>query len=220
METPFIEVTGFSNLISAHDWICHYIGNTSSRVLTNESFINGVYRFSVPPKTELGEPGFCSVPNVEEHIRFIDAFGLISNYGDNSFNGNIQDNEFSTKANLSELTEFSTSFVGATGNNTFMGEYNFSANCFKDASPKFRNFINKIIYCSAGFANNYSGRFDINQFGDTPNADLSTDLFTTNNLVWIYTRYPNKFVDSGSPDGDILNAVSNMTNANSAVFYK
>lgn len=218
---PYIIITDlngdiFTDKNSFLTWMDIY-GNSST--FTNVIVNNGRAQFTCPVSSAFNKAdGFLSHGNAEGELRVEDKWGLISEFATDSFRGNIMDNEFSTYANLSGITNFiDNAFRDSTGNNILNGIYTFIDASFLGASPSFKNSINNLNQIGSDFANSYKGRFDIIKFTALV---PSSDLFTTANLCWIRTPYSNKFNDIGdTPDGNILNAIANMSDINSNVFY-
>lgn len=132
--------------------------------------------------------------------------GFSSSTGDNKITGNV--------------TETGAFFLSSTGNNELSGTCELGNLAFKDAAPPKSNKIYYLKSCGSSFGENYTGRFDINKLGETSGADLPTDIFTTSNYAWLRTSYFNEHNNTGGTiDGDVLNAITNMTNLYSNTFY-
>lgn len=186
-----LQYQAFTNLASAIAWINTY----TSATLTDTSYNNGVFKFTVPENTSFDLSfGFCSSITNTQYVRFEDSSNYIISFGDEAFLENKE-------------------------NNT-LGFCTFGLNAFKEAKPSIKNTLKGIEFCQNNFGQDYEGRIDIEKFGSSGGQNLPSDIFTTNNLMWINTSYFNKFNNLGNLDADLIIAIANMTNPRSAVNYE
>lgn len=161
-------------------------------------------------------------------------FGSECVFFDYSFNASSGNNNFNNKC-VFGIENFSHS----TGNNSFGTQTLFADTCFKNsesnneilsatfgnqcfinAAPKIKNSVGEIINVGSEFALNYLGRFDITQtLGLTAGTDLPIDIFTTANICSIHIPNALQYNNGGSPDGDLVNLLANVTNPNSLITY-
>ena len=179
-----ISEQAFTDLNSANAWLTLYTNAT----ITNESYSNHVYKFTVPANSDFSLNGdFCGISSSE--VQFEDPSGLVTIFGNSAFKSNTQNN--------------------------ILGNVTFGTGCFRNAMPSIKNTINQIVNCNIEFALDYSGRIDVNLFGADGTANLPTDIFVSSALVWINTSYNNKFKNVGTQDLDITNIETNFSNGNS-----
>lgn len=185
----------FTDIFSATAWFGNYY-NLSLGV-TDASFKDGVFYFTVPPNSTIGigADNFCSDNNSSGNLEFKDPLGLITTFNnDGHFAGNIKSNEFGR--------------ILITGDDFLRDAYP----TIDDLQGK--NIIKQIVDITGiNFARLYTGRIDIGQFGTTGGQELPTDIFNnTTNLAWITTPLSNKSNNSGNEDADIQQALTNGIN--------
>lgn len=185
-----IQQQAFADLATAIAWVNTY----TSAVLTDTSFSNGVFKFTVPENTAFNlNSDFCSSASYTHNVQFEDFFGLISIFNDYAFTANTQNN--------------------------ILGNINVGFRSFRETNPSIKNTIKQIVSCGNESFLDYTGRIDIKKFGIDSSSNLPTNIFNTSNLMWINTPYSNKFNNNNALDGDLVNILSNMGNPNSTIIY-
>jgi len=229
-----------------------YVQNFTSNPIFDESFDvqgNG-YFFSTTPNTSFGgNEYFCDNPdmNFQDPDGLVGNFSsksFLNNKTNNVFGDIVVYDNFlssSTGNNTMGVVTAGDGFLrGSSGNNTMgnvtagynflqdstgnntMGDVTAGESAFKGAHPTIKNSIFKIQSCDNGFAHYYQGRMDIGLWGNDEDQNLPIDIFTTSYLSWIRTPYSNQFVNGGTPDLDVSQALSNLQNGNlfSTVIYE
>ena len=96
-----------SDISSAHNWLTQYTNAT----ITDESFVDYVYRFTVPTNSDFSlATEFCGTGF--ENVQFEDPLGLVTVFGDNAF---LQNNQNNIIGNVVAGDSF---FSQSIGNNT------------------------------------------------------------------------------------------------------
>lgn len=175
-----------------------------------------------------------------------DYFGAIST-GNNTFGNNINatgnnfflaasgKNKFGNNCVFGGLAFSESSGKNIFGNDNTFGNYSFENStsenhigfdgifgryAFRVAFPKYKNSIASIKNCDIEFAKNYTGRFDVlYQLGTDGTATLPADIFTTANICSIHIPNELQYNNGGSPDGDLVNLLANVTDPNSIITY-
>ncbi len=178
----------FTDLATAHGYVQAYTLAT----ITDESYSNSTYYFTVPANTAFDEIGnFCQ----NSSASFTDNYGLVTSFADSAFAANL-------------------------GEGNTLGYCNFGNECFINAVPKIKNTIKGIVSCGSDFANQYTGRIDIlDSLGTDETATLNSGIFTTTNLCSIHVPLKLNFNNAGSPDGDLANIITNASNANTQITF-
>jgi len=199
---PYIEMIDFNGaVLTSLANSRTYVETFSSATKTNELYYItpdnwGVYRFSVPIDTDFDLANeFCGVGDAK-HIQFVDKFGLARKFGADAFALNLYDNVLGRKDGIEATDTF-----------------------FDGAIPKTKNTIYRITSLGTDGFKDYTGRVDINKFGVDGTQTLPSDIFTTANECLVVTDLANKYNDGGSPDADVLQIITNLSNVNSAVSY-
>lgn len=164
----------FNDLSSAHAYISLFTNN----VLYDETFHDGVYRFSVAPGSNFNEQGeFCN----DNDMLFEDPDGLVISFGSDCFVRNQRNNIF---GNITVGTDF---LYLSTGNNIIGTVLDTSGNFLKNSDGnniiKGGQFLNSFLAGSTG--NNIIG-----------NITVGDDAFknsTGNNTINIITVGANCF---------------------------
>lgn len=104
---PYVQITDkngevFFDIESARTYVGQF---TNTVVFTNETFLNGVYKFTCPAGSDFSNAQSFCVNN----LKFEDPFGLVISFGDVAFKENSQ-------------------------NNTLAGDCTFGDGCFRNAS--------------------------------------------------------------------------------------
>jgi len=202
LSAPYIEMIDFNGaVLTSLANSRTYVETFTSATKTNELYYItpdnwGVYRFSVPIDTDFDLANeFCGVGDAK-HIQFVDKFGLARKFGVDAFALNLYDNVLGRKDGIEATDTF-----------------------FDGAIPKTKNTIYRITSLGTDGFKDYTGRVDINKFGVDGTQTLPSDIFTTANECLVVTDLANKYNDSGSPDADVLQIITNLSNVNSAVSY-
>jgi hypothetical protein len=167
--------TVFSNLETAQ----LYVKQFTNAELTDISFENKTFYFTVPANTSFAEnSGFCGKLTSGEDLQFIDNSGLVTAFKEKAFEENSQSNVFQN------AVFEQGSFNSATGSNSF-NTCVFNGTCFENYKgiASFKNgntfgvsSFNDADGCTLYFGNN-------NQFGylSFQNATNVTATFENNN---------------------------------------
>jgi hypothetical protein len=132
-----------------------YISTYTSATITNESFSDGTYWFTVPNGTDFSlDSGFLA--SYDAYI--IDELGLIDTFAANAFYGNTGDNV------LGDCTFGNDAFRVSTGNNT-LGDCTFSNRAFRESTGN--NILGNCTFVDSAFGaatgNNILGNCDFGQ---------------------------------------------------------
>ena len=208
----------FTDLATAGNYVRGFTLDT----ITDESFDNGVYYFTVPVGSDFSNGvGFLSDPWNAHDAYIEDPLGLISVFGDNVLmvsNGN---------SILGNCTFGSSAFQNSTGNNVF-GNCAFGAFAFNSASSNnvFRNctfateaFINSypsinrfenilLENLTDSFAYQSQGRFEIYGNIGTDETAEYPNFFTSSTAV-IWADKSKETSNAGGLDGDLATAQTN-----------
>jgi hypothetical protein len=174
-----------------------YLQGFTNAVITEESFSNGVYKFTVPQNSDFSLIGnFCHASSV----RFVDYLGLVTKFKNGAFLGNTANNVFGNVIFDSDC------FHTSTGNNTFRN-CSFGIYSFYQATGN--NIFENILCLDAtglfGFESN--GTFIINGNIGTTNAGNYSDFFNTSTSI-IYAKKEKLTSNSGGLEGDLLTALN------------
>ena len=213
----------FTNLATASA----YIRTFTSATITDESYSNGTFWFTVPNGSSFGLTtyflGHASVAKsayIEDPLGLITTFGVDFVSGEHSFMFNTGNNILgnatfarsfvsSTGNNIfGNCTFGNTSFGYSTGNNTF-GNCTFRTdNCFVSATGinKFKNIL--LQGSSDNFGVSSSGRFEIyGTIGTTTGNDYPN--FFTNSTAVIWAPKSKQTINAGGIEGDLARAQTN-----------
>lgn len=182
----------------------------------NCSFI-GDYIFS----TSKGNNTFGNNTTATGDNFFIGALGN-NTFGNNcAFSGRLAFSETSGKNIFGNDNTFGdTSFQMSTSENVIGFNSIFGRYAFRQAVSNIKNSIASIKDCDIEFAKNYGGRFDIlSSLGDDGTSNLPADIFTTAEICSIHIPNILKYINGGSPDGDLVNMIANVTNPDSKFIY-
>ena len=160
-----------------------YIRTFTSATITDESFSNGTFWFTVPNGSSFttGAVGFL----YDSYADFYDELGLITTYGDNAFSGH---------------------------GNIVIGDATFGNNCFDSCITGIKKLKNILLsntsnYFADGSAI-YSPRFEIyGNIGTTEGANYA-NFFSTNSAV-IWALKAKETSNAGGIEGDLLTAQTN-----------
>ena len=181
----------FTSLSTARNYIQPY----TSAVISEETYSNGVYRFTVPQNTAFTDAtsflhnSACS---------FIDNLGLVTSFGQGAFYNNTGNSVFGN------VTFGDDAFGLSTGNN-IMKNCTFGNYSFYQATGK--NKIGNIIASGAtgliGYQSN--GEFTIEGNVGTTNAGNYANFFLESTSI-IYAKKAKLTSNSGGVEGDLLTA--------------
>lgn len=88
------------------------------------------------------------------------------------------------------------------------------------ANPNIKVSIYKIANCGSNFCLDFKGRIDITYaLGNDSTATLPADIFTTANICSIHIPNALQYNNGGSPDGDLVNLLTNVSNPDSLITY-
>ena len=158
-----------------------YIRTFTSATITDESFSNGTYWFTVPAGSTFttgGVGGFL----YDSYADFYDELGLITTYGDAAFSGH---------------------------GNIVVGDATFGNNCFDTVYSGIKKLKNILLSSPSNyFAENSSGRFEIyGNIGTDETANYSNLFFTSTAVIWAHKSKETS--NSGGIEGDLLTAQAN-----------
>jgi len=184
----------FTNLATASA----YVSSFTLATLTDESFSNGVYYFTVPNGTSFAELDYFLIGS-SAYIE--DSLGLINQFGNICFDGLTGNNIFG------DCTFGNFCFSDASGNNTF-GNCTFGENCFQDTTGnnKFKNILlsNPTDY----FGDGATGRFEIyGNIGTTEAANYTNFFAGSNATIWVDKSKETS--NAGGLEGDLATAQAN-----------
>jgi hypothetical protein len=188
----------FTNLATASA----YIRTFTSATITNESFSNGTFWFTVPSGSNFGDTfGFLMTSSA--YIE--DTLGLITSFTDGATN--LQFYENTGNNILGNCTFKNEAFAYSTGNN-ILGNCTFGDECFNYATGI--NKIGNILLSSTSnyFAQFSTGRFEIYGTIGTTTAANYTNFFTTSTAV-IWALKVNETNNAGGVEGDLATAQTN-----------
>ena len=186
----------FTDLAGAQAYIAPF--NTSGGI-TDESFADGVYRFTAIADTNFGGAnGFCGDDTLAQNLEFKDPLGLVTVFNTGAFFGNVRNN--------------------------VLGAVTAGQGFFKGANPEIKNTIKSLVVVDIAAFNNYTGRLDISvSLGTDATATLPSDIFTTSNLCSVHVPLKLKYNNAGgTEDGDLANIRENAIttgNANSVITF-
>jgi len=205
--------TFFTDLATAHAYVQSY----TVSVISNESFSNGIYLFTVP-NGAIFKQAHQFLQSSAAYI--IDELGLISAYGDDAFlnnNGNsvFKNCSFDTFAfnsssgnnTFGNCSFDDDSFASASGNNTF-GTITVGNNFLNAASGV--NTIENISLTSSGniFAGYSTGRFYLNGAIGASTAQNYANFFLSSTAS-IFAKRENLTNNAGGMEGDLAIAKVN-----------
>ena len=205
--------TFFTSLSTANA----YVQSFTLATITNESYNNGVYFFTVPSGSIFRE-STQFLQSSDAYI--IDELGLITGYGDNAFVNNNGNNVFKS-------TAFDTyAFNSSTGNNTF-GNCSFDDDSFAGSSGNNvfgtitvgNNFLNAaagvntienitLVSSSNTFAGYSTGKFYLNGSIGASTAENYTNFFLLSTAS-IFVKRENLTNNAGGIEGDLARAKVN-----------
>ena len=205
--------TFFTSLSTANA----YVQSFTLATITNESYNNGVYFFTVPSGSIFRE-STQFLQSSDAYI--IDELGLITGYGDNAFVNNNGNNVFKS-------TAFDTyAFNSSTGNNTF-GNCSFDDDSFAGSSGNNvfgtitvgNNFLNAaagvntienitLVSSSNTFAGYSTGKFYLNGSIGASTAENYTNFFLSSTAS-IFVKRENLTNNAGGIEGDLARAKVN-----------
>jgi len=194
-----------------------YVSTFTLATLTNESYSDGVYYFTVPNGTSFAElGGFLSYSSA--YIE--DDLGLINNFGIACFEGNSGNNILGNCT--FGIVAFDTSsgnntfgncifgggcFIGATGNNV-LGDCTFGDDCFEASSGinKFKNIL--LTNPTAPFGTVAKGRFEIyGNIGINETANYTNFFPSPTATIW--ADKSKETSNAGGLEGDLATAQAN-----------
>lgn len=207
----------FTNLATASA----YIRTFTNATITNESFSNGTFWFTVPNGSSFnGATYFLGHDSVAKSAYIEDTLGLITTFGNLAFKLNSGNNilgnctfgvdAFQSSAGnniFGNCTFGQYSFYPCSGNNVF-GNCTFGQLSFQSSTGITR--INNISLSSLSnfFANGSTGRFEINgTIGNTTGNDY-TNFFSGSTAV-IWAQKVMQTNNGGGIDGDLARAQTN-----------
>jgi len=198
-----------------------YVSSFTLATLTNESYADGVYYFTVPNGTSFGEGifflGDISVPK-SAYIE--DTLGLIIYFESNAFTNNSGNNI------LGNCTFDAGAFAQATGNNilgdcTFgeqvfdfsrgnnvLGDCTYGNNAFVNSSGinKLKDILLTAPTNSFGYLS--LGRFEIyGNIGTTTGSDYANFFLTSSATIW--ADKSKETANGGNLEGDLATAQAN-----------
>jgi hypothetical protein len=208
----------FTNLTTASA----YIRNFTSATITNESFSNGTFWFTVPNGSSFANASFfLSNPAAFRSAYIEDTLGLITTFGGVAFYKNTGNNI------LGNCTFGSSAFESSTGNNT-LGNCTFDQYSFQYASSNNTmgncTFVSGAFQLSSGnnkihnlllsqslidiFANQSTGRFEIyGTIGTTVGNNYPS--FFPNSTAVIWAQKSMQTNNAGGIEGDLARAQTN-----------
>jgi hypothetical protein len=205
--------TFFTSLSTANA----YVQSFTLAAITNESYNNGVYFFTVPSGSIFRE-NTQFLQSSDAYI--IDELGLITGYGDDAFVNNNGNNVFKQTAfdkyafnsssgnnTFGNCSFDDDSFAGSSGNNTF-GNCTFGNNVLNAASGV--NTIENITLVSSGntFAGYSTGKFYLNGSIGASTAQNYANFFLTSTAS-IFVKRENLTNNAGGIEGDLARAKVN-----------
>ena len=197
-----------------------YVSSFTLATLTNESFSDGVFYFTVPNGSSFAELDGFLAPDINNTVYIEDTLGLINNFGNDAFYYNIGNNilgncTFGTSAfyrsagsNIfGDCTFGEDSFQISSSNNTF-GNCTFDNFCFINATGinKFKNIL--LTSPANIFAGGATGRFEIYGNIGTTEAANYTNFFATSNAT-IWADKSKETSNGGALEGDLATAQTN-----------
>ena len=197
-----------------------YIRNFTSATITNESYSNGTFWFTVPNESSFSDANNFLAPDANTSAYIDDNLGLINDFANDAFYENIGNNILgncsfgdssfvNSKGNniLGDCSFGEDSFYFSEGNNT-LGNCVFDNSCFQAAKGiyKFKNIY--LLNSSDYFAYGASGRFEIyGTIGTTTGNDYA-NFFPTNTAV-IWAKKVMQTNNGGGIEGDLARAQTN-----------
>lgn len=179
-----------------------YIRTFTSATITDESFSNGTFWFTVPNGSSFNlAPYFLGNDTITKSAYIEDRLGLIANF-ENAFYKNSGNNI------LGNCTFGDYAFYLSSGDNT-LGNCTFKTGCFNYATGinKFKNIL--LQNPTTTFAYNASGRFEIyGNVGTTEAADYTSNFFTASTAV-IWAQKAKETSNAGGIEGDLATAQTN-----------
>ena len=179
-----------------------YVSTFTLATLTDESFSDGVYHFTVPNGTSFAEViSFLGTASSVRSAYIEDNLGLINAFGNISFKRNSGDNI------LGNCTFGRQCFLTATGNNT-LGNCTFDDSSFDFSSGinKFKNIL--LTDLTDKFARSSTGRFEIyGTIGTTTGNDYPDFFLTSNATIW--ADKSKETINAGGIEGDLARAQTN-----------
>ena len=191
----------FGNIQGARDYLVQF---TDISVIKDESYSEGVYRFTVPRFSIIGS-GF-----INGSLEFKDPYGLFTTFGNDSFISSQGDNVIGDGATFGDAC-----FQTSTGDNVIGYNVNLGGNFFVQSQPKTKNIIKSISTGQGSAFNSYVGRLDILQdIGITPLQNMGS--FTTLQNLKLHVNNSKKTNNNGEMDADLLA----MRGAGASIFYE
>ena len=179
-----------------------YVSSFTLATITNESYSDGVYYFTVPNGSSFAEIDEFLADGLVTHSAYIeDTLGLINSFG-------LYALYFSSGNSILGNCTFSEQVFGETsGDNTF-GNCTFGINSFVSVSGinRFRNILlsNPTDY----FAPDATGRFEIYGNIGTDETANYTNFFTTSTAT-IWADKSKMTSNAGGLEGDLATAYAN-----------
>lgn len=218
----------FGNITVGNNFLQNSLGNNTIVYLTGN---DGILQSSAGNNiiNEVGNVGadFLSYSygnNVMGNVTCAKA-GLAYSEGNNIMGDIFTNNEeqflYSSQGdNIMNNVRTGDNFLAnSNGNNTINGPLIVGDYAFEGSIPTTRNSVFQISSCGNNFALDYDGRMDVYYWGEDPGpgSNLPSDIFTTSNLTWIFTRYYYRI----NVDPDVTQALTNIQlgNADSDIFY-
>jgi len=188
----------FTNLATANA----YVSTFTSATITDESYSNGVYYFTVPNGTSFADAeDFLLVSTAY----IIDELGLIDQFGAAAFNSNtsiVCGNNV-----LGNVTFGYGAFANNNGNN-ILGNCTFGNESFGNASGinKFGNIL--LSTNTFYFADNSTGRFEIyGNIGTDETANYANFFSLSTAVIW--AQKVKETSNAGGLEGDLATAQTN-----------
>jgi hypothetical protein len=202
----FTDYTGtiFTNLISANAYTQPFF----STPLTNESYSERTYRFSVPLGT-FCLANFCKGINI--NFEFIDTHGYIKGFGENCFAYNIRE---PFKLVIGDNVILSGGFCEEALDVEFHIGRNLmrvgGGKIFRRANSRYRSSIKSIMGYSPADFEAFKGRIEIlGDIGATNGGDFGANFFTGGNGAVIFVRKEKQTSNNGIADGDVQYLINN-----------
>jgi len=197
-----------------------YIRTFTSATITNESYSNDTFWFTVPNGSSFSDDDNFLAPNPNTSAYIDDNLGLINDFANDAFYQNIGNNILgncsfgdssfvNSKGNniLGDCSFGEDSFYFSEGNNT-LGNCVFDNFCFQAAKGiyKFKNIL--LLNSTDYFAYGASGRFEIyGTIGTTTGNDYA-NFFTINTaVIWVDKSMQTN--NGGGIEGDLARAQTN-----------
>jgi len=183
--------TKFTNLNTAKNYVQSY----TSAILSEQSYSNGVYRFTVPQNTAF-TVGTSFLHN--SACSFIDNLGLVTSFGQGAFYNNTGNSTFGN------ATFGDDSFTLTTGNYLF-GNCTFGNYNFYQCSGIYS--FGNVLSTTGLFGYQSNGVFTINGNIGPTNASNYTDFFLESTSI-IYAKKAKLTSNAGAIEGDLLTALN------------